>query len=259
MYNIDDIQNCWTLKQYPMIIGEAIADGNSAILSQEEQFIAKLDAEKDQFVKDLTSYKEIFKKIQSFNDVNTLSEFYKEASQLFQNIEQSRDKVETFNMREGRLNQAKSEYPDFDELRVNFEPFYNLLNTAQESHRSLGEYKTSPLLQGLFAYEDAEMNVSTWQKTLFKLAKNLTLNYPDASDAATDFKKKVDDFSFNLPLMKCVMSEALHEEDWNEIKKVIDKPDLDQQTITVELFEKYGMINKINEIEEITNRAEKKF
>ena len=31
MYNIDDIQNCWTLKQYPMIIGEAIADGNSSI------------------------------------------------------------------------------------------------------------------------------------------------------------------------------------------------------------------------------------
>lgn len=36
IYNIDDIQNCWTLKQYPMIIGEAIADGNTAITTQEE-------------------------------------------------------------------------------------------------------------------------------------------------------------------------------------------------------------------------------
>ena len=80
IYNIDDIQNCWTLKQYPMIIGEAIADGNSAIMTQEEQFIAKLDAEKEQFLKDLTSYKESFKHIQSFCDIEALNEFFREVS-----------------------------------------------------------------------------------------------------------------------------------------------------------------------------------
>jgi len=104
MYNIDDIQNCWTLKQYPMIIGEAIADGNSAIMTQEEQFIAKLDAEKEQFLKDLAGFKDTFKRIQGFNDVGTLNEFFKEGATLNSNIEQSRDKVETFNMREARLN-----------------------------------------------------------------------------------------------------------------------------------------------------------
>ena len=34
MYNVDDIQNCWTLKQYPMIIADAIQDGRSNIESQ---------------------------------------------------------------------------------------------------------------------------------------------------------------------------------------------------------------------------------
>ena len=63
MYNKDDIQNCWTLKQYPMIIGEAIADGNSSIGAQKEHFITKLDAEKEQFLKDLASYKDTFKRI----------------------------------------------------------------------------------------------------------------------------------------------------------------------------------------------------
>jgi len=46
-----------------MTIGEAISDGNSAITTQEEQFIAKLDSEKEQFQKDLAGYKETFKKI----------------------------------------------------------------------------------------------------------------------------------------------------------------------------------------------------
>ena len=63
MYSKDDIQNCWTLKQYPMIIGEAIADGQSAIGAQKDNFITKLDAEKEQFLKDLASYKDTFKRI----------------------------------------------------------------------------------------------------------------------------------------------------------------------------------------------------
>ena len=104
MYNVDDIQNCWTLKQYPMIIGEAIADGNSAIMTQEEQFIAKLDAEKEQFLKDLAAYKESFKHVQSFCDIEALNEFFREVSQLNSSIEKSITQVETFNMREGRLN-----------------------------------------------------------------------------------------------------------------------------------------------------------
>lgn len=32
-YQIGDIQDCWSLKQYPMIIAEAIADGNSSIMT----------------------------------------------------------------------------------------------------------------------------------------------------------------------------------------------------------------------------------
>ena len=87
-----------------MIIGEAIADGNSAIGNQEEQFIAKLDAEKEQFLKDLAGYKDSFKHIQSFCDIEALNEFFREAAGLNSAIEKSITQVETFNMREGRLN-----------------------------------------------------------------------------------------------------------------------------------------------------------
>ena len=59
--------------------------------------------------------------------------------------------------------------------------------------------------------------------------------------------------------MKCVMSEALHDEDWNEIKKAIENPELDPQTITVSKFGEQNISGKLVEIEEITNRAEKKF
>ena len=55
------------------------------------------------------------------------------------------------------------------------------------------------------------------------------------------------------------MSEALHDEDWNEIKKAIENLDLDPQTITVKKFGADKLSGKINEIDEITNRAQKKY
>ena len=91
------------------------------------------------------------------------------------------------------------------------------------------------------------------------LAKNLNDNHPDASDAATEFKKKIDDFSKNLPLMKCLMSEALHDEDWTEIKNAIQNPDLDPQGISVSKFAEQKIEGKLTQIEEITTRADKKF
>ena len=145
-----------------MIIGEAIADGNSSIQVQEDQFIAKLDAEKDQFKKDLQGFKATFKRIQGFSDVETLNEFFKEAATLNSAIEASRDKVETFNMREGRLSQQQENYPEFDELRTEFDPFFQLLSTAHESKRMLMEFSSGSLLQATFSYEDVEQSVTAW-------------------------------------------------------------------------------------------------
>ena len=65
-------------------------------------------------------------------------------------------------MREERLDQAKSQYVDFDELRTEFDPFYQLLSTAYESQRMLGEFSSSPLLQATFTYEEVESSVVAW-------------------------------------------------------------------------------------------------
>ena len=54
------------------------------------------------------------------------------------------------------------------------------------------------------------------------------------------------------------MSEALHDEDWNEIKNAINNPELDPQTISVAKFGEQKILGKLIEIEEISTRADKK-
>lgn len=65
-----------------------------------------------------------------------------------------------------------------------------------------------------------------------------------------------------MPLIKCFTSKAVLDEDWNEISKVVEKsvgpePFL-QDELKVSHFKDYDLYQYIEEIEEITMRAEKK-
>ena len=84
-------------------------------------------------------------------------------------------------------------------------------------------------------------------------------DFGDASDCAGELKKKIEEFRENLPLIKCIMSEAIHAEDWEEIKLVTKKPELERDTLTVNKFGSEGLMDFLPDIEDITNRAEKKF
>jgi hypothetical protein len=62
-----------------------------------------------------------------------------------------------------------------------------------------------------------------------------------------------------LPLIKCITSEAISEEDWNEIKTLVGRDDLERDTITVQGFGEFKLADYLIEIDEITSRAEKKY
>jgi dynein heavy chain len=245
MYADEDIQNCLLMKQNPMIIGEVIQDGNANMTTKEEEFIQKLDAEKENFLKTLANMKADYAKIKTFKDPSTIFEFWKDSVALDNQINESIFLVEKFNNREARLNQQKQDYPDFEELRTSFQPFNDLLTTAQNMKTTLTEWYAQPLLSMPLDYESIENQVTTWFQQLNKLTNKLDEDFPDAADASREFVKEVIKFQEHLPLIKCIMSEALQQEDWNDIKEAIDRPELDPQQITIDKFEQENLINNI--------------
>jgi hypothetical protein len=42
-------------------------------------------------------------------------------------------------------------------------------------------------------------------------------DYPETAEVANELKAKISVFAKNLPLIKCFTSEAVLDEDWNEI------------------------------------------
>jgi hypothetical protein len=65
-------------------------------------------------------------------------------------------------------------------------------------------------------------------------------------------------FREHLPLIKCITSEAVSDEDWNEIKNLVGRDDLERESITVTGFAEFKLHDFVVDIEEILSRAEKK-
>ena len=65
-----------------MIISEVISDGQSNIQQKEEDFIQRLDHEKETFIKTLANMKTDFTRIKTFKDVGTYQEYWKDSVAL---------------------------------------------------------------------------------------------------------------------------------------------------------------------------------
>jgi hypothetical protein len=66
--------------------------------------MAKLDSEKENFVKQIEQYKTHFEKIKKFNDLSTVNEYSTDAFTLKENLDKAFEKVKQFNDRESLFN-----------------------------------------------------------------------------------------------------------------------------------------------------------
>jgi dynein heavy chain len=95
-----------------------------------------------------------------------------------------------------------------------------------------------------------------------QLYKKLIEDYPETAEVAQELKSNVDAFSKNLPLIKAFTSDAITDEDWLEIQKVVEpsvgEDPFVQDEVKVSMFAEFDLYKYIEEIEEIEMRASKK-
>jgi len=92
-----------------------------------------------------------------------------------------------------------------------------------------------------------------------QLNKKLNEDYPETAEVSVEVRGRLNTFSENLPLIKCITSDAITDEDWGEIKNLIKRDDLERETITVLGFADFKLHDYLTEIDEVTSRAEKKY
>jgi len=79
-----------------------------------------------------------------------------------------------------------------------------------------------------------------------------------------DLKANLEKFSKNLPLIRCFTSEAINDEDWKDIQDAVqksmkDNTSLEREDVKISDFESLNLYSYVEEIEDITMKAEKKY
>jgi len=109
-------------------------------------------------------------------------------------------------------------------------------------------------------YETMEQSINEWYSTCFNLHRKLNDDYEETAAVALEVKGRIELFREHLPLIKCITSEAISSEDWEDIKEAVGQPDqMERDQITVQQFDKFQLHKYYEQIDEIASRAEKKF
>ncbi len=241
---------------YPGQLRTKRAKGNNNLISYEEQIRSELEKQKDQFDRELNKYKSDYADVIQFSDIDSAKYKYRAAFELQKSIASAVAKSKELNEDEDLLEMKRTEYSMLDKLDKDFEPFYALISNADEIQKLIYGW-TNDAFIGLKPAE-VEDKIRSWQSVLDALNKTLEESKEQA-DVALQLKGVVTDFTQHLELIKCLRSEAMKEEEWNEISRVTSLGlKHNDETLTLHALIKKGAERHMEEIREIWDRAERK-
>ena len=219
MYKELDIESFWYMKVWPLKIQACLTDGKNMQQEKNDLFSAKLEAEKESFTKQITTYQQNFEKIKDFTKLDQVQDLITATFELKKNIDTAHNTVVQFHDRETTFGLPETPYPDLDDIDKSFKPFFDLITMSHEVKQLLREWTEERLMtrdtEAIFS------SISQWQSSCFQLYKKLNEDYPDTAEVAQDLRGQIEQFSKNLPLIKAFTSEAILEEDWKEIQQLV--------------------------------------
>ncbi len=241
---------------YPGQLRTKKAKGNNNLISYEEQIRSELEKQKDQFDRELNKYKQDYADVIQFSDIDSAKNKYRAAFELQKSIGNAVTKSKELNDDEDLLEMKRTEYSMLDKLVKDFDPFYSLISNADDIQKFIYGW-TNDAFIGLKP-SDVEEKIASWMSVLDSLNKRLEEN-KDQADVAIQLKGVVSDFTKHLELIKCLRSEAMKEEEWNEISRVTPLGlKYNDETLTLHALIKKDAEKYMEEIREIWDRAEKK-
>lgn len=252
----DDEREFWKGHQFPSQLKAKFVKCSSNLLSYEEFLRSDLEKQKDSFDKELGQYQAKFAEVIQFSDIESAKKQYRTSFELHAGIEKAVLTAKGLNDDEDLLETKKTEYGVLDKLGKDFQPFFSLIKYAEEIQSNIEGWKTNPFF-GLKP-QDIEEDIKSWLTNLEILHKQLE-ETKDQSDVAIQLKDVVNDFKQHLELIKCLRSEAIKEEELNDICKATSLTiKYNDDTLNLNGLIKKNAESFMEQIREISERAERK-
>jgi len=246
----------FTIYCYPREIRSKREKGNKNLLNYEEQLRVELEEQKNEFDRELNQYSLDYAEVIKFEDTESAQAQFRAAFELQKNIEKALKKAKDLNDDEELLEMKKTEYSILEKLEKDFKPFCSLIFDADNIKRLMDGWYNNSFIT-LKPQEIVE-KIDNWMEELKSLSEQLE-EFKEQGDVALDLQAIVKDFSQHLDVIKYLRSEAMREEDWILINKVIPLDlKFNDETLTLTTLINKGVDRYMEELKEIWERAEKK-
>ncbi|CAG9332270.1 unnamed protein product [Blepharisma stoltei] len=252
--------NLWQCKTWPIEVEASTKEGIGRLEVEEEKFREKLEKEKDKWFREISQLHTDFELVQQFADYSNSSSHYEDVKKLEDHLKQAMDQFNSFNQRETLFELQLSDKTELQNMIDDFEPFNKLWTNVNDFKYGHNSWTNEKKIHELNAIEISS-NVDRWLRECFVLTKKLLEKSPEAINVINHLKEHLTEFQTNIPLIKAISNEAWGEDHWRRVAQIAGLPSeqLDAKHETVSTLIEKGLKNFIEEIEEVSYKAQREF
>ena len=247
----------WSTKEWPKKLLLALSKTQQGIENNKQRMLDKLEADKEDFERELASIGEAVKEAALQGDIEKLNQIYEDVCTVATRLQDAAETAASFRRREAAFNLEETEYSIIAELESELDPYLKLWSMTFEFRTNKGEWIGGSFL----ALNAAEVSadVTSWWTQSYKLNKTLADSSPAAAEVAMQLRAETTEFRKNVPLIEALGSPALRDRHWEALSLAIGHDLIPDMELTLESMVNMDIMQYLDKIDEVTMVANKEF
>ena len=255
----DQMDIRWEVFQWPQKISNEVSRQEKAMRVLEASYKHQMEDEQADFAAEMQTIKMDIAKLKDLTDLQAAPKNAETVRRIRLAIQQADEKAKLFNSREMLFSVSLTEYADIPECSKNFEPFYDLWDSA-EKWLTNKEKWTNGQFQSLDS-DQVEQAVNVLLRNLAKSAKTFErLGLPQVNTIAAQVRDEVDLFRPKVPLIIALRNPGMRDRHWQDL---MDKTGCvipeDKSQLTLQQLVEMKLVEAMTDVEKVAERAGKEF
>ncbi|CAD8044294.1 unnamed protein product [Paramecium primaurelia] len=237
-----------------------IIEANKAVLKQQEDiFLRRLHNDKQEFIAKILQMQATLTKIKSFSQYEKLKEYIIEIKKFQEQIENSKEIISEFNLRELTFQIGVTVYREFDNLVHEFQPYYQFWDLAQRYDVQKEQWLSVSIKQ--LDHLDMQLLMQQFNNEAIQIFNYFTDILDDnAQSLVRNLRRQLDQFKDNIWIVESLAIEAYKRKPifWKDLFRECSFPQLEnKEEITISNLLKKGILNYKDIVLKLSSQAEK--
>ncbi|EPY25664.1 dynein heavy chain, axonemal [Strigomonas culicis] len=253
----DEFDKKWRTVAWPSQLDDTINTRTLELEEVKRSLVGTMNRSQEQFDSDVTFAQKVVETYGQHCSLARASETATDVRNVLQQIQQLREKANTFNTHESLFNLEKTDYNAVHQLSTDFEPYASLWLTIDHWTTSLKGWQEAVF--STIDAEDMEQQVVEDYKVIGKCCRS-TLLSPDLIEIAESVRAQIEEFKPTVPVVKCLRTEGMKERHWEQLSKETGKEVNPLTTLTsLADVETLGLMSSETTVQRITEIAAREY